>query len=98
MIILSDEEGRPLGEALVELASEHAQQQAMQSRHKATMGGRYVELYASSQAVFDQVRPTAPHVPSWPQAEAVMFAVLLRRRAAASACKPVRRRRRGAMA
>ena len=57
MIILSDEEGRPLGEALVELASEHAQQQAMQSRHKATMGGRYVELYASSKAVFDQARP-----------------------------------------
>ncbi len=98
MIILSDEEGRPLGEALVELASEHAQQQAMQSRHKATMGGRYVELYASSKAVFDQVRPTAPQAPSWPQAEAVMFAVLWRGCAAGSACKPARHRRGGAMA
>ena len=66
VIILSDEEGRPLGEALVELASEHAQQQAVQSRHKATMGGRYVELYASSKAVFDQVQLEAPHVPKWP--------------------------------
>ena len=63
MIILSDEEGRPLGEALVELASEHAQQRAMQSRHQATMGGRYVELYASSKAVFYQVRPEALLVP-----------------------------------
>ena len=31
----------------------------MQSRHKATLGGRYVELYTSSKPVFDQVHATA---------------------------------------
>ncbi|KAK9809304.1 hypothetical protein WJX73_002890 [Symbiochloris irregularis] len=40
-------DGRPLGEAYVELTTEAAQQEALK-RHKEKMGSRYIELFVSS--------------------------------------------------
>eukprot|EP00386_Alphamonas_edax_P010850 GDKI01034704.1.p2 GENE.GDKI01034704.1~~GDKI01034704.1.p2 ORF type:complete len:112 (-),score=37.51 GDKI01034704.1:183-518(-) len=41
-------DGRPSGEAFVEFASPEEAGRAMQTRNKANMGGRWVELYLSS--------------------------------------------------
>ncbi len=41
----------------------------MQSRHKATLGGRYVELYTSSKPVFDQVHARQTRLQHCPVSE-----------------------------
>jgi len=49
-------EGRPLGEAYVEFASEAELQEALQ-RDRNKVGSRYIELFVSSKAEMHQVRP-----------------------------------------
>lgn len=48
-------EGRPLGEAYVEFASEAEQQEALQ-RNRNKLGSRYIELFVSSKAEMHQAR------------------------------------------
>jgi len=48
-------DGRPTGEAFVELKDEEGQKEAMK-RHKEVMGTRYIELFTSSKADLVQVR------------------------------------------
>jgi heterogeneous nuclear ribonucleoprotein F/H len=51
-------EGRPLGEAYVEFASEAELQEALQ-RDRNKVGSRYIELFVSSKAEMHQVGPPA---------------------------------------
>lgn len=47
-------DGRPTGEAFVELQDEGGQREAMK-RHKELMGNRYIELFTSTKADLIQV-------------------------------------------
>jgi epithelial splicing regulatory protein 1/2 len=47
-------DGRPTGEAYLELQSEEAQTEALK-KHKESMGSRYIELFVSSRAEIMQV-------------------------------------------
>ncbi len=47
-------DGRPTGEAFVELKDEEAQREAMK-RHKEKMGARYIEIFTSTKSALVQV-------------------------------------------
>lgn len=53
-------DGRPTGEAFVELKDEEAQREAMK-RHKELMGNRYIELFTSTKADLIQAIQVCVH-------------------------------------
>lgn len=58
-------EGRPLGEAYVEFASEAELQDALQ-RNRNKLGSRYIELFVSSKAEMHQACTRPPRCQSRP--------------------------------
>lgn len=64
VVLTRDQDGRPTGEAFVEVPSEAAQQAAL-TLHRARMGPRYIEIFVASKPDMQQVGS----VP-WPQQSA----------------------------
>jgi hypothetical protein len=88
-------EGRPLGEAYVEFASEAELQEALQ-RDRNKVGPRYIELFVSSKAEMHQVRPPPLRACGLHWSPGLRRAP--NRRPAALRCPPVQRQRGGARA
>lgn len=60
VVLTRDQDGRPTGEAFVEVPSEAAQQQAL-TLHRARMGPRYIEIFVASKPDMQQVSTHADH-------------------------------------
>ena len=88
-------EGRPLGEAYVEFASEAELQEALQ-RDRNKVGSRYIELFVSSKAEMHQVRPPPLRACGLHWSPGLRRAP--NRRPAALRCPPVQRQRGGGRA
>ncbi len=57
-MLTRDQDGRPTGEAFVEVPSEAAQQAAL-TLHRARMGPRYIEIFVASKPDMQQVQSSS---------------------------------------
>jgi len=58
VVLTRDQDGRPTGEAFVEVPSEAAQQAAL-TLHRARMGPRYIEIFVASKPDMQQVQSSS---------------------------------------